>query len=92
MKKHWSNTEKEHTIENVIEDAQNFIELQTGKCVGYEEEGVYVTFLSWYEGLEFRITLNTSDTNLYKLQKEIYDYCKEWNESYDLLAVINVYV
>jgi len=79
MKKHWINTQNNHTPENVAEDAQKFIELQTGLCVGYQVENGYVTFLSWYNGVKFEVSIDSDDTDLLNIQKYLYDYCKSWN-------------
>jgi len=79
MKKHWINTQDNHTTENVAEDAQKFIELQTGLCVGYQEEDGYITFLSWFNGVKFEVSINPENTDLLLTQKYLYDYCKSWN-------------
>jgi len=87
-KKHWKNTENEPTAENVALDLNKFISTQTDLSVGWEiedEDGVserWVQMLSWYDGVKFSFSVDmTRDlTDLYQIQKELYDYCKLWNK------------
>jgi len=81
-KKHWKHTEQNLTAENVAQDINEFINTQIGLSVGWEIEE-RIEMIGYYNGTEFALSvaIPTDKTNLYQIQKEVYDYCKSWNKA-----------
>jgi hypothetical protein len=87
-KKHWKNTELKPTADNVAQDLHNFINTQTNLSVGWEIEAEadiserWVQMTGFYDGVEFSFSVDMERdlTDLYQIQKNLYDYCKSWNK------------
>jgi len=82
MKKNFKLTYSNNTIWNLAEDMYEYIDRLINKQIGYVIEDNCIEFIGWdnYNN-KFELTIDFKEKDLKKIQKLVYDYCKEWNKN-----------